>query len=643
MDPRANAMIELDMALTENGTPLTAPLRKAAIRRGNIPGNVEDQFLRPTHPERHVRLWVTDRILEPQTVVHFLEFVHSGSLPGNRACTLARPTAEEVQNLTKPYSSWAPVPFNQLGRAPIDSIMVRIGSHEDSGRLIAITKELHAMKSRIWDGMLPLSERRWQELKLDHPENFPLACRYIVGVIHAFQYLNHFRVRQALRDTFNLISDHLKEYEQAINTIRRFASADGNYVRVSMTTLWYEYIKAHYDDISARAHFWVINHIERIRGPILEQLSNHQAAPSSEYDEPQWILADALHDLALNAANADYTISIPTDGYKGGPHPEVENELGHQRGFVLEPISWSLSLSKRMSDYNGRVRFLSRQNMYSDPLYSEDAPRLPPNSSSYLALTARSQIDAQARARRELRGEQRRRAPPPWLTRVRRGLAANRPGCGFVAYRLIHSHSAEQWDNFKAVLEASVSSWGQGTTANIDDVRGACKIHWLDGQELGIEDGDLESAKKHFRENVTSGDIASQIHSDVFLVIDDEVVKSYLNPGESANGFILAVEAAFDPSKNEADEESPGYSGTLRVLGSLLWDDLGAMLVNQGPHLADLWPLAMSHPKSVYEGPRIDPVLRFSSAEDLKQWQLANAIFPSLVQYMASMSLESNS
>jgi hypothetical protein len=75
-------------------------------------------------------------------------------------------------------------------------------------------------------------------------------------------------------------------------------------------------------------------------------------------------------------------------------------------------------------------------------------------------------------------------------------------------------------------------------------------------------------------------------------------------PHGDFGGFVLAVDPDFDPEEeNTHSEESPGYSGEVRILASLLWDDLGAMNMMQTQGLFDIWPLAMKHPLKVYVGP----------------------------------------
>jgi hypothetical protein len=99
------------------------------------------------------------------------------------------------------------------------------------------------------------------------------------------------------------------------------------------------------------------------------------------------------------------------------------------------------------------------------------------------------------------------------------------------------------------------------------------------------------------------------MHEEVFLAIGDDSVASYMSPHESSEypgedtGFILAVDADFDPEQpDDHADESPGYSGVLRILGNLVWGDLFAMMTAETQFPRELWPLAMDHPEQVYVG-----------------------------------------
>lgn len=496
----ARAMMELDMSVTGQGTPFTRPLADAAHRRRNIPTGIEDHLRGASHPKAKPPLWIVDRILEPQTIANFISFLSSGRLSGGRETSLPRLTAGELLKIVRPFSEWALPPQNHSNRSTVDWMGVRIGSYEDGARLLVISKELHSMKTRVWEGFAPLSERRWKDLKLDDPQNFHIACQYLVAVTNVFHYLNHRVVKDNLRKTFNLIWDHLKPYEEAINALRSAASPEGYHQHVSVTNLWYEFISAHYKYISARAHKWVIEHIYRLREPIAAALANHKPVTPGAHDAIQWYLTNKIHDLQGNVAHADGTIFIPTDGYKGDPLPAQDNvrlTAQDRRPFREEPITWHANHQRREADYTARLRYVARQEQYNEvaQVGVQNIASRPLNDPMEIMLIIRSQLSGETITRRELRGE-----PEPlglglWLDHLSYNIDSKLLEWGYVAYRLNHEHNDGQWNYFKERFEADSADWGQEFTG-IDEIRNISKIHWLDGKELSIEDGNIEAAKK---------------------------------------------------------------------------------------------------------------------------------------------------
>ncbi|RMJ16026.1 hypothetical protein CDV36_004322 [Fusarium kuroshium] len=627
----ADLWLQLDMAFTGDGTPMTPHFKQEGLKRGNITRPIINKVRYNRNPLNEIGLWVGDLPIEPQTVAAFFSFVSGGRLPEGRQTILPLATKEEVTNMTKPYSQWAPAEYHHLGQAAVTSISSRINLTEDDEKLPSIATELYAMKKRIWEGIPPLSERRWKDLDLDNMGNFPMACRYIVAVIDVFQYLNEGWMRKAMRTIYNRIWDDLHDCEEAINACRRLAADGDDFEEISLTALWYQHTKSHFDSMCQIAHEWVIEHIQRLRQPVLDHLASHQPTHERDHDEVQWDLTNKLYDLLDNGAHADFTIFLPMEGYKGSNIP-LQRPLGSTPpgGFREKPISFSVNILKRKCDYGGRLRYLTRKEQYGTYERLGLSPiSLEINDPARLMITCHSQIDAQTQSRRELRGVPQELELDPWLDLGKTYLGYGNLRCGFVAYRLCHSHTPEVWNNFKAKFESDISDWGRGVKS-IDDVRAACKIYWLDGQDLEIPDGDIEAAKKHFHKHIDSED-ARGAHKGAFLVIDEDVVKSYLNPVREREKFVLAVDPDFDPETKPEDRRLPSYKGSVRVLGSILWDDLGALLVTQSILLDDTWALAMSHPHEVYEGARVTTVLKFSSFEQLQGFDMLCAVIPKLV------------
>lgn len=489
--------LRLDMALTENDTSPSRDVKGEALKRGNVPHPIIKKILYDRNPFKHVGLWSSDLPIEPQMVGAFLSFARGGHLPEGRQTILPLLTKKELTNMTKPYSQWAPSEYHHLGQAALTSISSRLNLTKDDEKLPPIAAELYSMKKRIWEGIPPLSERRWKELDLDNTWNFPLACQYIVAVIDVFQYLNEGWMKKAMRTIYNRIWDDLHDCEEAINACRRLAADGAGFDEISLTALWYQHTKSHYDTMCEMAHGWVIEHIQRLRQPVLDQLASYRPTHESEVDDVQWDLTNKIYDLVDNGAHADYTIFLPMEGYKGSNIP-LQRPLGSASldGFREKPISFSLHLLKRKADYVGRWRYLTRKEQYEtfervgiNPIGLED------NDPTRILIRCHSQLDAQAQSRRELRGVPQELDLDPWLDLTKTHLGYGHRRCGFVAYRLCHSHTPEAWKDFKAKFESDIADWGRGVKS-IDDVRAACKIYWLDGQELGIPEGDIEAAKK---------------------------------------------------------------------------------------------------------------------------------------------------
>ncbi|KAK3319746.1 hypothetical protein B0T19DRAFT_432966 [Cercophora scortea] len=602
-------------ALLRAPAGLRARLDAADNKRNNTPNLA--QHLEPSPGTGSVnKIWITDRVLPPQTMVRFFDFLHHGRLPGGKQTSLRHiKNLEHFVHIYKPYSSWAPAPHNELNTIITDTLMGRIGSEEERMRLQIVDVELSRMKLRLWEAVMPVSERRWRDKGLDKPENFSVACQLLSLAVEVFEYLNLRRTKMALRDTFNLIYDDLATFEAAMNALLATEGEEP----VSVTALWVEFITAHYALMVDRTHTWVVEHVERLRGPILEELAAHQptrpdqsplASPEvflSAYDEKQMELTNKLFDLSETVIHADYAIFLPMDGYKGVPVPAPEpGARPPNHTDFSKPIDYSPSFSARRAALAARVRFLTRFWNYpgTTPLFV--GVSTPGNSASRVTNICKVQVAAQNQTRAEMRQPPQTFEQEHWVQSFH---AAEKSMWGFVAYRACHEYTEREWERFKSRFEADQSNWGS-ELAGIASIKERSKIHWLDTKELGIADGDLEGIKAHFTTFKETPDFPTGFFDrKIILVADKASMNSYLNPlPESfppgdAGGFILAVDPDYDHAKPEPAEECPGYEGSLRILTSLLWDDVAAQVFVEAMWLAHFSPLAIQHPLGVYVGP----------------------------------------
>lgn len=484
--------------------------------------------------------------------------------------------------------------------------MNRIGSWEDGGRLVPLGKNIQSVKYRLWDGLVPLSDQRWEEKGLNQPENFDTACQHLTSVIAVFEYFNHPTVARNLRDTSNLIWEHWKELD-AVNNERRAQNGEDP---VSAADRWSEFIVAHH---------WVLSHIGTLRQSILEALRDYTPMVDLLPDLMHRQLTDRLHMLFEIASLADITIQITVYNYKGCDVPS-------------NPPSRELS-AERKKAYSQKLKQLNRTGALS-PVFTGPGPNT-------LHETTTMRIENEEQMRRELHGPVEPVPGEPWIMNdlaAMRNITVNPVRERRLAiYRLTNDQTDEEWATFVQKLETHIGGWARDQRQH-SGIAQHYKLHWLDGKTLEIADGDIDGARKRFQSHdLPSSNPPTKMVGSFFLVVDCASVASYTGTAYTAatnlvlpgdfTGFVLAVDADYSDEEERARPgESPGYHGQMRILGSLVWDEVYAMHTLQNALLEDLWPLAVDHPNYVYVGPTVPLQVR--------SWQVQNGVRNTLLRQM---------
>lgn len=416
-----------------------------------------------------------DRLLEPQTMAHFLEYALSGDLPTGGKTSLPRLPGEIITNyLMVPYANWAPGPHDIFGLSPFDHVMVRIGSHQDGGRLVILEKGVHAMKSRLWESIMPMSENRWRQKRLDDPANHHLVCRHLGHVIEVFSYLQCPPVQWNLTETFRLIRQHFSDFDQVFNGLPERQGKE----KVRLAALWEEFMTEHYTAMATRAHSWVVSKCQKLRDRDEGLIAAMHPPAQDGITDEQMAILNRFHDFSELAVRADYTIFVhmpDSDPPATGPAPNIE---------------------QRRQQYANAIRQRSRRKVIEDAVRNLGRGTLPMNSSTSLLATARAQREEQDGVRQEFRGPARPLPPVYWITKVKKQMTCRKDKrWGFAAYRLTYGQTDEDWAEFLKKLNADLNDWGDGEDG-IADIKDMAQIHWLDGNELGFTEGDSEAAKK---------------------------------------------------------------------------------------------------------------------------------------------------
>jgi hypothetical protein len=333
------------------------------------------------------------------------------------------------------------------------------------------------MKARVFQGMVPMSGETWARKELDDPDDLLIACEHLEAVVRVFQYLNTADIQIKLRDTFNLISSDLKDFDFALSMKRQEQGS----TPVSSAALWAEYIHDLFSFVTTRAHSWVL---DRVRG-LYDMCTADFLSLSAEDDGymPHAIkYMQRTRSLMQVMAAADCAMLLPMNGYTGyltrpsGPDPSYNARVqAYEDKINTAPVVDKLVDLAHVDKRN--TKYWGDQEKILDLLSQEDE--------------SRTQI------RKEIRGEaEGRLGPELWVSTVESNMHLDGTDCwGFVAYRLSYKETDEEWALFLGKINSDINDWGEWVVG-AEKIKPKAKLHWVDGRNCGIPVGDVQSAKR---------------------------------------------------------------------------------------------------------------------------------------------------
>jgi hypothetical protein len=500
---------------------------------------------------------------------------------------------------------------------------------------IGFLARLRPLKAKLLLGMVPISGDRWLERKMDDPANYRNLFELINDINRIFDWFNHDEIHNRTRDAFNWLVDKYVEFEQAANLRRE---NNGIKERLDMARMWAEYWNDMMTNMSERTHQWVVDRVDEVQASAFAQY--HDALKSAGIDEVAIGEAgkkyyECVQDLRGMLTRLEYTIGIPMTGFKGYTASDAIKDLP----VAQRRDMWTEMMGAR--SFKHQMAILDAQ----DKAEAEEASK-PPSLADSMNIMKQLTKPAHPRFRdtENLIGhyEEGKRnrdetrlilcGPPKvpteehWITILRermdfyaknpRNEKINPDGWGFVCYRLTYDQTEEQWATFQERFSRDLvrsGNWIEG----FDSIINKHRIKFIDGRELGIAEGDVAAAKQHFKKTFTMLPALGRMWTQDFLVIDKQSYLSHTEtlteevrppppygPGFGCNGgHVRLVDATYDQlSQDMIDALSPGYRGEMKVLSSLLLEELYPLLATLSLRPFGLWPCARLHPREVYVG-----------------------------------------
>ncbi|KAG9187115.1 hypothetical protein G6011_04986 [Alternaria panax] len=589
--------------------------------------------------EQLLKLVYEEDLVTVRHVQLFGDYAMGGRRPGGGCPSFPLLTQEEWGFLIAPYSQWAPAPYNNWNYSCMDTVAPLIMRQEikelQSPPHAGFVARLRPLKAKLLLGMVPISGDRWLERKMDDPANYKNLFELIKDITHIFEWFNHEEVHKRTRGAFNWMVDKYVEFEQAANLQRE---KNGIQEKLNLAGMWAEYWNDLTTNASERTHQWVVDRVDEVQAHAFAQYQ--EALKNAGTDETAIGEAgkkyyECVQDLRGILTKLDYTIGIPMTGFKGYTATNAFKDLPvaqrqdtwrkimtaksfkHQVAILeaqdkaeAEEASKKTSLADSMDMTKqftkpAHPRFRDTENLighYEEGKRNRDETRLslcgPPKvfSQEHWISILRERMDFHANNPRNVE-----RNPDAW---------------GFVCYRLTYDQTDEQWATFQEKFRADISRSGKWIEG-FDRIKDKHRIMFIDGREFGIAEGDVTAAKRHFKQTFTMQPALGRMWTRDFLVVDKQAYASYVEPpmeevrppppygpGFGCNGgHVRLVDGTFDELPQEIiDALAPGYKGEIKVLSTLLLEEVYPLLATHAVRVFGLWPCARLHPREVYVG-----------------------------------------
>lgn len=329
-----------------------------------------------------------------------------------------------------------------------------------------------------------MSDHHWRLKKLDDPDNCQQVVEFITEICLIFVFLNVEATLGQMRQSFNWLAKVYGDYESAINTRREQI---GIQERVNIRGMWAEYMRAILDNMSNRTHQWLVDRVEEIQ---IRSKNQYDAALYAAGTNTAAITAagkkffETIQDLNLITTKADYVLNIPMQGF--------ESYSSSTAGVQDLPLEVRRDAYYKLSDAKSWESYLPFSNHENrDPGFRDRKALM-----HIYEQGRRNRADI----RKEFRGKPTEFGARPWVSILKPAAVGKpvlsewqleQPTWGFVCYRLFYDMEPEEWDEFKKKVGAELVN-----PIRANETEENAGLQWLDGKELGIEEGDLEGAKK---------------------------------------------------------------------------------------------------------------------------------------------------
>jgi hypothetical protein len=482
-------------------------------------------------------------LISSRHVQVFGDYASGGMRIGGRRPSFPLLTQDEIGLIGSPYSQWAPAPYNKLKYSCMDRLEPMFMRQEISELkkfpLMQFLARLRPLKAKLMLGTVPISADRWIERRMDDPANYRNLFELMQDLRVIFNWYNMEEVQGRTRAGFNWMVEKYVEFEQAANLRRE---QNGVQEKLDLAGMWAEYWNDLTSNMSDRTHQCVVDRVDEVQARAFAQYQGAiKAAGADEVavGEAGRTYYECVQDLRGVLTQLEWTIGIPMTGFRGYKTSDALKDLpAEQRRDLWDKVMGGMSFrhQKAILDAQDKAdaELAANPPSMKERMEIQKQFRMPTHPRFCDTENLIGHYDEGKGNRDETRlvlcGPPKLPMQEHWITvlRERMDFYAQNPrtemnpdAWGFVCYRLTYDQTNEQWAAFHERFNTDVSrsgTWIEG----YDSIRHKTGIMWIDGREVGIAEGDIAAAKRHFKETFTYLPGVGRMWTQDFLVVDKQ-------------------------------------------------------------------------------------------------------------------------
>ncbi|KAK3938613.1 hypothetical protein QBC46DRAFT_440079, partial [Diplogelasinospora grovesii] len=198
--------------------------------------------------------WVTEHILELQTVPRFIDFLIDQRWPSVKSVPSLgmKPTTEPIDMASPKWSSWSSKSADHAGMWPLDMILNRLGSVDNVDDMVVCDADLNGAKAQLYRFVRPSGNSAWNGCcKTTSQVSGRNAISILSNTIGVFDYYDSADVKFRHQTAYDKAKQILDDFEDS------FKKETGRTFRTSLGTLWRVYLTEHYARVVTWAISWI--------------------------------------------------------------------------------------------------------------------------------------------------------------------------------------------------------------------------------------------------------------------------------------------------------------------------------------------------------------------------------------------------